>query len=585
MIAKRILKIFLIGVVGLISIAGISKAQAGKDSVAVIIGNRNYQDSDIPTVDFAHRDAEAFRLFARNVLKIRDENILFLKDATQARIEAAFGRRGNHRGKAFQYVRPEVSDLYVFYSGHGVPGKTDGRRYILPVDAEIETSDINGFPLDVLYENLGKINARNVVVFLDACFTGNSDGGELIKDASGIQVLAQSSQNQSNLTVLTAASHDQLASWDREAGHGLFTEYLLRGLYGKADEADFGDEDGQVTSRELADYLKSEMRYRARRVFNREQMPTLIGVDDRVLVRASEDGFGHRPVLAALTPPETPVRTLEVVEMDRRMFAEKNANVRAEPSTNSDKVALLSQGSAVEVTGKVVDRNWLRVAREGRTLGYVFAPLLADERPLMVAAAPVSPSHRFEDEEREVNPRRASPEIRSARLLRKIKRRKHIRRVLHDMGALLASQHYNREMRVPVRCGRGGKKRNCLAVATSHLSYDWVHIHVDRCALSASYNFEHDTRIGKNGKRKGIYVRDKLIEETFFEAPGTNTRTLDIKRPGRKAVNLRYKDRRRMTPQKEMLIYGAGQANFVVREDWLAYVALANKLPRLCYRR
>ncbi len=114
------------------SIITITVVEAKSESVAIIIGNRNYQDKDIPTVDFAHRDADAFLLFARNVLDISDDNIIFLKDATQARIEAAFGRQGNHRGKAFQYVRPGISNLYVFYSGHGMPGKTDGRQYILP---------------------------------------------------------------------------------------------------------------------------------------------------------------------------------------------------------------------------------------------------------------------------------------------------------------------------------------------------------------------------------------------------------------------------------------------------------------------
>lgn len=582
MLLRQILKLILTTVIYTASTVGISAAEAARDSVAVIIGNRNYQDSDIPTVDFAHRDAEAFRLFAKNILKIRDENILFLKDATQARIEAAFGRQGNHRGKAFQYVRPEVSDLYVFYSGHGVPGKTDGRRYILPVDAEIETSDINGYPLDVLYENLSKIDARNVVVFLDACFTGNSDGGELIKDASGIQILPQTPRDQTSLTVLTAASHDQLASWDRENGHGLFTEYLLRGLYGKADEADFGDGDGQITTRELADYLKSEMRYRARRIFNREQVPTLIGVDDRVLVSAGEDGFARRPVLAALTPPPEPVKPLEMIEMDRQMFAEKNANVRAEPSTNSDKVALLPIGSVVEVTAKVADRNWFRVAQDGKTLGYVFAPLLDDERPVTTAVRPAPRSRPQEQSDSDIKPAKSVPRIKTARLSRNIKRHKRIRKILHDMGALLASQRYNREMAVPVRCGKGANKRQCMAVATSHLSYDWVRIHADRCALSASFNFEHDTRISKNGKRKGIYVRDKLIEETFYDAPRTHTRALDMKRPG-ELSQLRFEDGREISPQNKVLIYGAGQARFVIRKDWMAYVKLANKLPRLCY--
>ena len=56
--------------------------------------------------------------------------------------------------KLFDWVRPGRSDVMVFYSGHGVPGARDKRGYLLPVDADAQTPELNVYPVDVLYEIL-----------------------------------------------------------------------------------------------------------------------------------------------------------------------------------------------------------------------------------------------------------------------------------------------------------------------------------------------------------------------------------------------------------------------------------------------
>ena len=78
------------------------------------------------------------------------------------------------------------SDVVVFYSGHGVPGLKDRRGYLLPVDANPNTAEINGYPIDVLYANLSQLEeAKSVQVYLDACFSGDSHSGMLIRGVSG----------------------------------------------------------------------------------------------------------------------------------------------------------------------------------------------------------------------------------------------------------------------------------------------------------------------------------------------------------------------------------------------------------------
>ena len=51
--------------------------------LAVIIGNRTYGHSDVPPVDYAHRDAEAFRRYVLDVLGYDPRNVIHIEDATR----------------------------------------------------------------------------------------------------------------------------------------------------------------------------------------------------------------------------------------------------------------------------------------------------------------------------------------------------------------------------------------------------------------------------------------------------------------------------------------------------------------------
>ena len=253
------------------------------DGVAVIIGNKTYT-SRIPAVEFAHRDADAFKRFVIEVLGYDAANIIDLRDATKGRLESAFGNPTDHRGRLWRFLDPDgVSDVVVFYSGHGVPGVRDKRGYLLPADADPDTPEINGYSVDLLYRNLARLKSRSVTVYLDACFSGESQKGMLIRAASGISVKPRMPTAASGLTVLTAARGDQVASWDEKARHGLFTHHLLNALYGAADRGASGNGDGAVTLGEVQEHLNRHMTRAARRTYGRIQNPTVTGDKNKVL--------------------------------------------------------------------------------------------------------------------------------------------------------------------------------------------------------------------------------------------------------------------------------------------------------------
>lgn len=270
------------------------------DGVAVIIGNRAYK-YDVPQVTYAHRDAEAFRRYVVDVLGFDPENVIHEKDADKAIMERVFGNKDNTRGSdLWRYLHPDgLSDVVVFYSGHGIPGLNDKRGYLLPVNAYPDAAELNGYQIDVLYDNLVKLKeqqaVRSVHVFLDACFSGDSGGGRLIGSASAIRVAPRTeSMGVEKLTILTAASGKEVASWDKAAKHGLFTHHLLDALYGGAD----ADADGQVTAAEAKAYLDSHMTRAARRTFGRVQNAELRGMETVVLARAVGGIFPVRPSIA-----------------------------------------------------------------------------------------------------------------------------------------------------------------------------------------------------------------------------------------------------------------------------------------------
>ena len=133
------------------------------------------------------------------------------------------------------------------------------------------------YPVDVLFKNLAKIDANSMSVFLDACFSGDSPKGMIIRATSGLSITPRMPKYVGKMLVLTAAKGDQFASWDEDAKRGLFTKNLLDALNGAADKYEFGNGDGFVTLGEVQRYLDDEMSYQARRRYNRDQKATIMG--------------------------------------------------------------------------------------------------------------------------------------------------------------------------------------------------------------------------------------------------------------------------------------------------------------------
>ena len=260
-------------------------SMSNRDAVAVVIGNRDYVFPTVPGVAYAVQDAVAMKTFLTKTLGYKEGNILFFENATQGIFNTLFGTKQEHKGMLFDMVKPNVSDVFIYYSGHGAPDVTSKRGYFVPVDCDPKRITLNGYSLNQFYHNLSQIPAKSFTVVIDACFSGISHGGSLLGEISPIvPVVENPMMRLPNAIVMSAARGDEVSGWYPEKGHGLFTYFFLKGISGDADV----DKNKEITLGELQTYLLDRTEgvpYWARRLHGKEQHPEVIGQTDKVLVK------------------------------------------------------------------------------------------------------------------------------------------------------------------------------------------------------------------------------------------------------------------------------------------------------------
>jgi hypothetical protein len=203
----------------------------GDDDIAVVIGVEKYQD--LPASDFSAKDAKLVKDYLAS-LGVRERNIELLLNerATQSSIRKSLESWLPNRVK-------KDSKVFVYYSGHGAPDPASGEAYLVPHDGDANYLSTTGYPLKTLYEKLGALPAGEVVVVLDACFSGAGGRSVLAKGARPLVVVAEGPRLTPNMAVLAATQGTQISTSSPEKGHGILTYYFLKAIKdGKKDLAE-----------------------------------------------------------------------------------------------------------------------------------------------------------------------------------------------------------------------------------------------------------------------------------------------------------------------------------------------------------
>lgn len=239
-----------------------------KNAYAIVIGIEQYRQK-LPKADFAVNDAKLMSEYLSRVMGYPEENVVMLINeyATKSDFEKYFEQwLINHAEKD--------STIFIYFSGHGAPNPRTGDAYLVPYDADPSFIAQTGYPLKKLYDTLGKLPAKEIIVVLDSCFSGAGGRSVLAKGARPLVMNLQGSMAlPRRMTVLSASSGDQISSTYDEKGHGLFTYFFLKGLKNE----NLVHEDGSVKMHDLFNYIKPQVESTARKLYNNEQTPQLIG--------------------------------------------------------------------------------------------------------------------------------------------------------------------------------------------------------------------------------------------------------------------------------------------------------------------
>lgn len=249
-------------------------SQTHSEDFAVVIGNKQYQETS--DVKYADKDATLVRKYLIKVLGFKKENVFFLKNADKNTLTQYFGSKTNHKGKLYNEIQHDESEVFIYYSGHGVPDKNYDQAYLLPTNGNPYMVDLGGYSLKTFYKNLSKLPAESRTIVLDACFSGagifkeNVSAPPIIVDEQGSFI--------ENMAVITSSSGRQFSTWYNAKEHGLFTWAFLKAIY-KYETTDTND-DGKVTIREIFEYISDKnngVPYYARSLYGEPQNPTLKG--------------------------------------------------------------------------------------------------------------------------------------------------------------------------------------------------------------------------------------------------------------------------------------------------------------------
>ena len=271
-----------IGTIERINIAPKSKTD-NSNAIGVVIGIEYYDN--IAPAPYAENDAKIIADYFKTTLGINKVVSFNSAEAKGLFFDDIFNAE---YGELQKEIIKGKTDVFVFYSGHGLPSKDGKNAYLFPSDGKIERLTKQGYNLNDFYNNLNKLGAKSITVFMDACFSGASKTSdnkpiENLLSMKGVKInpkIIQPWQTNSNFSVFSSSQADETSLAFDDSKTGLFTYYLCLGLQGKADL----NVDKKITFDELQLYVTSKVKEVSKKLVG-IQTPQFNGNKTSVIVK------------------------------------------------------------------------------------------------------------------------------------------------------------------------------------------------------------------------------------------------------------------------------------------------------------
>lgn len=250
------------------------------NAVAVVMGVSRYEN--MAPAPYADNDASIMKEYFEKVLGIKQVLLFTNAEVTISRMNKIFNPEYGELQKAV--VKGET-EVFVFFSGHGVPDKSGENTYLFPYDGVKEDLETFSYNTTRLYENLSKLGAAKVTVILDACFSGSSRKTDKVKEENlvaqkGVRLKPQKPwKNNSTFNMISSSTGEETSLGFDPSETGLFTYYFCAGLQGKSDL----NNDKKITLSELNQYVTGKVTEHSKKISG-IQTPEFEGDENMVLV-------------------------------------------------------------------------------------------------------------------------------------------------------------------------------------------------------------------------------------------------------------------------------------------------------------
>ncbi len=144
------------------------KTKSSNNKVALIIGIENYKKS--VKADFAKLGCQIFFWICKKRIRRKKENIKLLLNEDANLIDSISMLQKWLPSK----IKPNQSELIVFFAGHGLASSDGKELYLLPQDSDPDLLSRTALSRTELFNEIVKLKPKNVTMFMDTCYSGIS---------------------------------------------------------------------------------------------------------------------------------------------------------------------------------------------------------------------------------------------------------------------------------------------------------------------------------------------------------------------------------------------------------------------------
>lgn len=220
---------------------------------AICIGINNYEDPVIPDLNKARNDAKGLGKELKKYGQF--DTIFMMTDDIDPRYDEMhnYPRLKNIRARLDylkEFIKPDDLVL-ISFSGHGLSNEYD-EGFLLVTDTELINPFKTSLKVNEIVNWLKTMKVKKSLLLIDACREKVSVG-----TSRGLLDKKSLKTQKYNMAELSAIFYATKTGWKSyevdDFEYGLFTNFILEGIKGKADYQ-FGNSDGIVTFKELSNF-------------------------------------------------------------------------------------------------------------------------------------------------------------------------------------------------------------------------------------------------------------------------------------------------------------------------------------------